>query len=426
MTTTSLLLGLAAFAAFALPGPLSVALAAPPEGPDALAPLLARYDRLAAGPERDALEREIDRVAGQRYAAVSRLYWHTDLARAEAAARQSGRPILSLRMLGRLDEDLSCANSRLFRATLYADAGVSKFLRDNFILHWSSERPVPKVTIDMGDGRTLTTTTTGNSAHYVLDADGHVLDVLPGLYAPVAFKAELARSLALARQTRGASDAARAQAVRTYQHALIERVAATWPKLANLPYLEDTLITSADVRRALQLAQRATMSKAFIEVPTLRKIGLLRNDRAILEPGAWASAGQVIYGIGDLTPVIDDGLASPARADAAPAKRTAPPRVLDDQARALIARLHGPATPAELQRVIERLEHRVVADSALNQLTLRSSIASLLEADPARSFDQLNAQIYAGVFHTPRGDEWLGLAPRTDFTGVPNDGRSTR
>ena len=58
-------------------------------------------------------------------------------------------------MLGRLDEDLSCANSRVFRATLYANQEVSAFLRERFILFWSSERPVPRVTIDYGDGRKL-------------------------------------------------------------------------------------------------------------------------------------------------------------------------------------------------------------------------------------------------------------------------------
>ena len=33
---------------------------------------------------------------------MSRLYWHTDLAEARAAAERTGRPILSLRMLGKM------------------------------------------------------------------------------------------------------------------------------------------------------------------------------------------------------------------------------------------------------------------------------------------------------------------------------------
>ena len=44
--------------------------------------------------------------------------------------------------------------------------------RDKFVLHWQSVRPVPKVRIDFGNGRTLEKTLTGNSLHLVLDSDG--------------------------------------------------------------------------------------------------------------------------------------------------------------------------------------------------------------------------------------------------------------
>jgi hypothetical protein len=128
----------------------------------------------------------LDTVAGQYDSHATRLYWHTSLDTAKAAAKASGRPILSLRLLGRLDEECSCANSRFFRAVLYANADISKVLREQFVLHWQSVRPVPKVTIDFGDGRKLVRTLTGNSIHYVLDAHGHPVDALPGLYGPKA------------------------------------------------------------------------------------------------------------------------------------------------------------------------------------------------------------------------------------------------
>ena len=47
------------------------------------------------------LRRAIDKVAAQRDAYVQGLYWYTDLEAAQAAAVGQGRPILSLRMLGR-------------------------------------------------------------------------------------------------------------------------------------------------------------------------------------------------------------------------------------------------------------------------------------------------------------------------------------
>ena len=121
----------------------------------------------------------LDRVCAQRDCHASRLYWHTDLARAIDVARETGKPILSLRLLGNLDEEYSCANSRFFRSALYANREVADLLRQEFVLHWESVRPIPVVEIDMGDGRRLKRTITGNSAHYVLDENGHPLDVFP-------------------------------------------------------------------------------------------------------------------------------------------------------------------------------------------------------------------------------------------------------
>jgi len=115
------------------------------------------------------------------------LTWHTDLDEATQAARRAKKPILSLRLLGRLDEELSCANSRFFRTTLYPDQAVSRLLGERYVLHWRSVRPVPVVTIDFGDGRRLTRTLTGNSAHLVLDARGRPVDALPGLYDAPSF-----------------------------------------------------------------------------------------------------------------------------------------------------------------------------------------------------------------------------------------------
>jgi hypothetical protein len=138
----------------------------------------------------------IDQVAKQKDAKWSGLFWYTDFDRALEVAKAGNRPILSLRLLGNLDEELSCANSRFFRTVLYPDEKVSKFLRENFVLHWKSVRPVPKLTVDFGNGRKLERTITGNSAHYILNSDGAVIDVLPGLYSAEAFLGQLEKSKA--------------------------------------------------------------------------------------------------------------------------------------------------------------------------------------------------------------------------------------
>jgi len=104
----------------------------------------------------EQLDALIDQVGGQRYCTASRLFWYTDLEAARQAAAEWGKPLLSLRMLGNLTDELSCANSRYFRTTLYANERISKYLRENFVLHWKSVRP------------------------------GAVLDCLPGLYSPLS------------------------------------------------------------------------------------------------------------------------------------------------------------------------------------------------------------------------------------------------
>lgn len=221
--------------------------ASPADGPGRLADLLSsRHSEieqmkagLAAGesrPEWTRLRATIDAAAHQRDAAWSGLYWHTSLPEALAAAKRDGKPVLSLRLLGRLDEELSCANSRFFRTALYANAAVSDELRRNWILHWESVRPAPKVTIDFGDGRVLTRTVTGNSLHYVLDADGRPHDVIPGLWGPGDFLRRLrgekgaaaatsldANSLLLMRaKAPKMSDAAFARLVAAFERTLAE------------------------------------------------------------------------------------------------------------------------------------------------------------------------------------------------------------
>ena len=126
-------------------------------------------------------------LRGQRDAVHSRLFWYTDLDRAVAAAESSRRPILSLRLLGRLDEELSCANSRFFRTVLYPDPEINQLLSERFVLHWESVRPVPRVTIDLGNGNVLQQTIAGDSAHYVLTPEGEVVDAIPGAHGPQTF-----------------------------------------------------------------------------------------------------------------------------------------------------------------------------------------------------------------------------------------------
>lgn len=376
---------------------------------EALDALLVRYDREPDGPAKDELAARIDAIAHQKYATVSRLYWYVDLDSAKAAARAQKRPILHLRMLGKLDEDLSCANSRLFRATLYANQNVSAFLRDRFVLYWSSERPVPRVTIDYGDGRRLERTITGNSAHYVLDEDGRVLDVLPGLYAPAVFRQELELSSALAAQVRGRSTGERAQLVADHHAQRASAAQRDWQRAIAVPAVREFWrrpLDSGNQTSEFVLAQRETITKAGIELRGIRRIAreLAPEIPAEDQTDMWSAAGQWLYGAGAAT-------------------------VLDDASRTLVVRLHNSAlrelrsNETEVTAMMARLERTIVADTALNQIRLRPEISrEIIRQEGQIEFAPLNAWIYDQVFRTPRQDPWLGMLPRDVFTGVPGDG----
>ena len=143
----------------------------------------------------------LDAICAQRDAHAALLYWAHRF-RHRARRGRGERPAHPVLAGGRLDEALSCANSRFFRASLYANFAASQYLRAR-VLHRHTVRPAPRVTIDFGErrGRILTPTLTGNSAHYLLDARGRPIDVLPGLYSPAAFLRALEAAEAPARAT---------------------------------------------------------------------------------------------------------------------------------------------------------------------------------------------------------------------------------
>src|SRR5579859_680021 len=218
----------------------------------------------------------LDAVSGQCDAHASHLYWFTDFEKAKAAARASGKPILSLRLLGRLDEEYSCANSRFFRTTLYANSEISKYLREHFILHWQSVRPVPKITVDFGDGRKIERTITGNSAHYILDPDGELVDALPGLYGPKAFLQELTNGEQAALACAGRSVDQKRQFLSQYHSQRLAATAKAWnTDLARLgerpmplPVANASVVVSG--LPTARMAGELALSKRAIEAPLLK------------------------------------------------------------------------------------------------------------------------------------------------------------
>ena len=355
---------------------MMTASACEPSAEDVLMERLGTRARLVAeGASAEALaefDRRLDAYAGQKDAWTSRLYWHRDLESAKAEAAASGRPILSLRLLGTLDCDLSCANSRFFRTVLYANRELSAFLRESFVLHWQSVRPVPVVTIDMGDGRVLKRTVTGNSIHYVLSAEGQVVDALPGLYGPARFREQLERARLAVHAGRKANDMQ--AAIRRH---LTEREAGL--KGERIAWLASRggggqRTHGGDLPSAADAAPLA-MGKAMVEGPLVR-----------------ATTGEDPFDPFDMGAALG--------------------RVrLDAGSRALMATKLAPAqraTVAAFEAAVAEFEAVIARDQTQNELELRPRILQRLSTH-GEGLDALNTWVYAEVFLTPDHDPWLGL-----------------
>jgi hypothetical protein len=375
----------------------------------------------------EATKMAIDGVSGQCDAYASGLYWYTDLGLARAAARAAGKPILSLRLLGNLNEDYSCANSRFFRTTLYSNAEVSNYLREHFILHWQSVRPVPKLTIDFGEGHKLVRTITGNSVHFVLNQNGEPVDALPGLYGPKAFLRVLTEAQQVAVASAASPREERKGLVRAYH--IQSRAALDRQWQADLAKLGDRDIALAAV--AVSAAPVAAVpSSALASPPTARAAGKLAISKSAIEsPVLRLLQPKGGRGPGPTRGELDDAIWTKLAVLHADDAR------LDATSKTVIAAksqtAFGAAELTKAKRLVEdpllttwrNLERSISEDSLRNELLLHARIHDWFVQDIAPAdLDRLSAKVYAELFLMPENDPWLGLAPANTFCGLPDEG----
>ena len=283
-----------------------------------------------------------------------------------------------------MTEEFSCANSRFFRTTLYANESISKYLRDNYVLHWQSVRPVPKVTIDFGDGRVLNRTITGNSAHYLLTEDGKTIDCLPGLYGAVPFKAWLVSGTELASRVAAAPESKQQQLVQQHHSDRIESL--------------NTQLTN----------HMSVVEPKFTNVRSVETYDSFMNDRLwqklAYRHRSWSRLDKASKAlIGTENPI--GKTAAPIAAEAVPIAVT----------KSFVE------TP--MVRMFRQLENNIGIDSVRNEYVLHRRIHQWF-ADSQKPFEleQLNERVYAQLFLTPSSDPWLGLKPAGVYSGLENDG----
>ena len=377
-------------------------------GPTGLQTLMSEYAReinhhianptAAPDAQWQRISTALDTVAQQKNSYISGLYWYTDLESAKKASAASGKPILSLRLLGKLTDEFSCANSRFFRTVLYPNVDVNAALRDRFVLHWQSVRPVPTVTIDFGDGRKLERTLTGNSIHYILDSQARTIDALPGLYGPKAFLRGLSSAETVFKLLAPKNDQERNFILSMYYGQQHNKIAAAWTidtqKIGGkVP--EGFRLVEGNNGDALLISPLA-MTKAITEASVLRAMTMANEALGkITDEAAWRKIAQL------------------HSSDA----------VLDDRSISLIKHQNPTLSERELAQLVQKFQDLLALDTVRNEYLMHTKLYTWIIKDPVRDdVEKLNEQVYAKLFLTPNSDPWLGLFSADVYTALDNGG----
>ena len=340
----------------------------------------------------------LDTVAMQKDDYTSQLFWYTDLDAAKRVAKAQNKPILSLRLLGNLNEEFSCANSRLFRAILYPNAEIGKYLRENYILHWKSVRPAPRITIDFGDGRKIERTITGNSIHYILDAEGNVIDAIPGLYTPSMFMKYLTNANL---------------AIKT-----INRLPALQQNQARLKYRKENFDTIVKNRQkaidttGVEMAETRSGTIAILAAPMAVSKMVIVDEYSIL---------RVYDDFAKFEPEIKFDDWNKLTAVYSPAEK------LDANSIALIRRQNAKTglTEKEFTGMFAKLDNFVALDTTRNEFLFHTKLYEWLNENRRGrivDLEALNAQVYDKIFLTPNTDKWLGLYSSDVYTALDGNG----
>jgi hypothetical protein len=238
-----------------------------------------------------------------------------------------------------------------------------------------------------------------------------VVDVIPGLYGPVAFL----RALNEAHLIEGDwNEPDFANRLVTYHTKRLADTRFTWDAdLRNLGVADPALPKLTPVNAKGQPAPtaaagaRITASKALVEI---RPIVALTPDRQTLaartDDAVWAK------------------LAALHAEDAH----------LDNGSRAVIYEKVGAVaanrlTTSKLRvedptvRMIRNFERSVTEDTVRNEYLFHSQVHEwfIRNQVPAK-LEDLNDKVYAELFLMPKSDPWLGLVPADTYTALPADG----
>jgi hypothetical protein len=284
---------------------------------------------------------------------------------------------------------------------------VARYIQENFVPCWESVRPVPKVTIDFGDGKVLERTLQGNTVMYVCLPDGRPVDAYPGIYTGQALRKGLEETLQLVRglgPLERYGEPAEAE-IRAWHRARVSRS------------VENEI-------------RRITLSKAFVESPLLDALGIGRKAAFALRPGGPPAGGPSgpetapADGRAATQEAAPDPLADPEAALARLSEKiedvSKQPATVE-QLRARYAKL-----PEEKRPSPEKLGAMAVQlDSDTNLRSVRPAVHLLFAGfETLPDAGACSSAVYRKILRVPLDDPYLGLADAL-VPGTP-DGRSGR
>lgn len=345
-----------------------------------------------------ALNAAIDTVAAARYSHESGLYWYTDESEARRVAERQGKPLLALRLLGNLDEELSCVNSRYFRILLYPDDQVRQLLHDKFILTWKSVRPVPKITVDLGDGRTVERTITGNSVHYVMLPDGKVVDVFPGLYGPKPFHERLIKAHAAALRAIGSKHPA--AVLKDYRREREAELEAAWRE---------------DVAKYEEFQRQPKKSEV-----TADYVGQAPDRK---KKTFWEVVAEFHPEYGELSPV-SLGIIQHEALLGYNGKYFAGEKPVATRYGERIIPILGFAKGGDegaIKQLLQCIQPSMKMDTVQNEYAGRYGALRYMLKGFDSTLDELNEEVYEHIFGYDPKDPWIGLANLDSLTALPKD-----
>lgn len=357
--------------------------------------------RLTSSPTVDStvlnrLRLEIDQLGAARYSFLSGLYWHTDIALAKAESRQTGKPILVLRLMGDLREEFSCANSRFFRTVLYCDPKIAKVLGRDYVLYWQTVRSVPKITIEFEDGRKIHGTITGNSIHYILSSDGLLLDAFPGLYEPAKFLSHLKQTKELSTMLAKVDPEHRKNVVKQTRRRRLSSLSAEWG--------QKLVEASEPIARARGEETEVVREKATAAAASRLSV----SKRVMTEQDIMKQLTITLDSLDQLT----DAPAIKAMAETLDCQ-------ISKVTRQIIA---SESYGNNVDPRIEKLNQTLAMDTVLNEYQLRPQLLRWLLEEEEVDLEKFNRKVYAELFLTPDSDPWFGLLSEDRYTALVNDG----